>query len=331
MSTTPAGTTARDHLRHDHGGAHGAVRAASADRAPRHRLGACQPRVRPSPRARGRLGSGAPARPRAPGDGHPRRAVVAPARCSSADWVREHRATSTSCTSTSASTPQSPRASRTSWRRSAGEAKPLVFTVHDLRNPHHLDRGPTTRHLDVLVPAADELITLTPGAAAEISASVGPRGGRPAAPPRRRVSPHRRRPRPRRRERVRVGVHAKSLRASMDPAAASPSIADVVRDLPGARLQVNVHHDVADARRRRGTTRADAVAAGRGRPGLVELPVHDFFSDEDLWAVPRVGWTCRCCPTASARTRGWLEACLDLGTAVLAPTCGYFARAASRA
>ena len=51
--------------------------------------------------------------------------------------------------------------------------KPLVFTVHDLRNPHHLDREAHDRHLDVLVPAADALITLTQGAAAEIRARWG--------------------------------------------------------------------------------------------------------------------------------------------------------------
>ncbi|MFC6152215.1 glycosyltransferase [Nocardioides yefusunii] len=45
---------------------------------------------------------------------------------------------------------------------------PLVFTVHDLRNPHHRNRGAHDAALDVLVPAADALITLPPGAAVEI-------------------------------------------------------------------------------------------------------------------------------------------------------------------
>ena len=45
--------------------------------------------------------------------------------------------------------------------------KPLVHTVHDLRSEHHQSGAPF-EHLDVLVPAADALITLTPGAAAEI-------------------------------------------------------------------------------------------------------------------------------------------------------------------
>ena len=43
--------------------------------------------------------------------------------------------------------------------------KPLVYTVHDLRNPHHEDRLLHDQQLDVLIPNADALVTLTPGAA----------------------------------------------------------------------------------------------------------------------------------------------------------------------
>ena len=53
---------------------------------------------------------------------------------------------------------------------------PFVFTVHDLRNPHHEDRRLHDEQLDVLVPAADALITLTPGAARRDRAALGPRG-----------------------------------------------------------------------------------------------------------------------------------------------------------
>ena len=53
--------------------------------------------------------------------------------------------------------------------------KPLVYTVHDLRNPHHPDRQAHDAHLNVLIPQADGLITLTAGAAAEIAARWGRR------------------------------------------------------------------------------------------------------------------------------------------------------------
>lgn len=46
--------------------------------------------------------------------------------------------------------------------------KPFAYTVHDLRNPHHDDPGPHDAALDVLVPLADAVITLTEGAAREI-------------------------------------------------------------------------------------------------------------------------------------------------------------------
>ena len=40
--------------------------------------------------------------------------------------------------------------------------KPLVYTVHDLRNPHHLLPGEHEAHLDGLIPASD---ALAPGCA----------------------------------------------------------------------------------------------------------------------------------------------------------------------
>lgn len=53
---------------------------------------------------------------------------------------------------------------------------PLVYTVHDLRNPHQLTPEAHDRHLDLLIPAATSVFTLTTGAAAQILQ----RWGRPA-------------------------------------------------------------------------------------------------------------------------------------------------------
>ena len=52
---------------------------------------------------------------------------------------------------------------------------PLVFTLHDLRNPHHRDPEPHDAQLDLLVRHAAELVTLTPGAARAIHARWGRR------------------------------------------------------------------------------------------------------------------------------------------------------------
>jgi hypothetical protein len=200
--------------------------------------------------------------------------------------------------------------------------KRLVYTAHDLRNPHHVDRRAHDRHLDVLIPAADEVITLTAGAAAEIRH----RWGREPV-----VLPHPHvieldRFRPLRDERGgwTVGVHAKSVRASMAPLPVIAALADVVTQLPGALLQVNVHHDVADA----DGARHDPVLMNWLRhaesDGVLELVVHDCFSDEELWQYLE-SLDLSVLPYRFGTHSGWLEACYDLGTAVLAPTCGFFA------
>ncbi|WP_299929191.1 glycosyltransferase [uncultured Nocardioides sp.] len=209
--------------------------------------------------------------------------------------------------------------------------KPLVFTVHDLRNPHHLDREAHDRHLDVLVPAADAIITLTPGAAAEIRARWGRDAvvvPHPHVVPldvMRRVAAMRdvRRRGPRERE-FRIGMHVKSLRAGMNPHALIPVLVDAVRDLPGAVLQVNGHRDVLlpegagyDA------ALAEALQA-HAAAGELDLHVHDFLDDDGLWAY-LASLDVSVLPYRFGTHSGWLEACRDLGTAVVAPSCGYFA------
>jgi hypothetical protein len=200
--------------------------------------------------------------------------------------------------------------------------KRLVYTAHDLRNPHHHDRRAHDAHLDVLVPAADAVITLTPGAAAEIRR----RWGREPV-----VLPHphiveleRIRPRQWDRDGWTVGVHAKSVRASMAPLPVIAALADVVPQLPGGRLQVNVHHDVADADGARHDPELIRWLRDAESGGVLDLVVHDCFSDEELWQYFE-SLDLSVLPYRFGTHSGWLEGCYDLGTAVLAPTCGYFA------
>lgn len=205
--------------------------------------------------------------------------------------------------------------------------KPLVFTVHDLRNPHHEDRRAHDEQLDVLVPAADALVTLTPGAAREIEE----RWGRSAD-----VVPHPHVvdletlaaaedsvPRAPRRP-FRVGVHVKSLRASMDPLRILPVLVETVAELDGAVLQVNGHRDVLE----HGGARHDEPLADYLREqhdrGALELFVHDYFSDAGLWDYLG-SLDVSVLPYRFGTHSGWLEACRDLQTTVIAPTCGYFA------
>ena len=202
--------------------------------------------------------------------------------------------------------------------------KPFVFTVHDLRNPHHADRRLHDAQLDVLVPAADELVTLTEGAAREIER----RWRRHAT-----VVPHPhvvdlttaaqvRRARSAIRAPFRVGLHVKSLRACMDAETVLPGLVRAVQELPDAVLQVNGHRDVLEP----GGAHFDrSLADLLERLGAdIDLRVHDFFSDTELWGYLG-SLDASVLPYRHGTHSGWLEACRDLGTDVIAPDCGYYA------
>lgn len=211
---------------------------------------------------------------------------------------------------------------QTAQRRGA----PVVYTAHDLRNPHHVDDGLHDRQLEVMMRRADAVITLTPGAAREIEQRWGVEAV---------VLPH---PhvvdfatmtrlqagRRHQRDEFRVGLHVKSVRANMDPMAILPVLQDVVAQLPGAVLQVNGHRDVLD----RDGARYDRELADHLREaeqhGRLDLHVHDFLDDAALWSY-LAGLDVSVLPYRFGTHSGWLEACRDLGTTVVAPSCGYYA------
>lgn len=209
--------------------------------------------------------------------------------------------------------------------------KPLVHTVHDLRNPHHPTPDLHDEQLDVLLRAADVVVTLTPGAADEIRR----RWGRDAV-----VLPHphvvdlaemERRTRVReapatRIDRAggefRVGLHVKSLRACMDPMTVLPVLVDTVGRLPGGVLQVDGHTDVLDP----GGARFEPGLAGMlaDAPDHVDVRVHDYFSDDEL-VGHLAGLDLSVLAYRFGTHSGWLELCRDVGTPVAAPTCGHYA------
>ncbi|WP_299531359.1 glycosyltransferase [uncultured Streptomyces sp.] len=200
--------------------------------------------------------------------------------------------------------------------------KPLVYTVHDLRNPHQPDPAAHRAALDVLVPAADRLITLTPGAAATIEHVWG----RTAA-----VLPHPHvveqpdltRPRPVRDGFV-VGVHAKSLRPNMAVLPVVQTVSEAVADLPGAVLRVDVHHEVGDPEAHAHDPGLMAALQRLHEAGRIALHVHDYFDDAQLWDY-LTSLDLSVLPYTWGTHSGWLEACYDLGTTVAAPTCGFYA------
>jgi glycosyltransferase involved in cell wall biosynthesis len=218
---------------------------------------------------------------------------------------------------------------------------PLVYTVHDLRNPHHLDSSLHNAALDVLIPAADALITLTPGAADEISRRWG-RDARVIPHPHvvdfetmARIQAERFAPtleaatsetptsETSTADEFRVGVHVKSLRASMNPVPVIRALIETVRDLPGAVLQINGHKDVLEASSARYSAELADLLVFADASGDLELNIHDFFSDADLWSyLSRLDVSVL--PYRFGTHSGWLEACRDLGTTVVAPSCGYY-------
>ncbi|MFF3699205.1 glycosyltransferase [Streptomyces sp. NPDC002221] len=205
----------------------------------------------------------------------------------------------------------------------ARHRKPFVYTVHDLRNPHQPDPAAHDAALDVIVPAADRLITLTPGAARVID----DRWGRTAT-----VLPHphvvelprlaQARPQ---RDRFRIGVHAKSLRPNMSVLPVVRVLAEAAAESAGTELQVNVHRDVADAASSAYAPALMNELRGLADRGRLTLHVHDYFDDDQLWDY-LASLDLSVLPYVFGTHSGWLEACHDLGTAVAAPDCGFYAQ-----
>lgn len=193
--------------------------------------------------------------------------------------------------------------------------KPLVFTVHDLHNPHFVDRTIHDRQLDVLIPAADRVITLTEGAAREIArrwdvqASVVPH---PHVAPLELIG------RPRKRnDRFVIGVHAKNLRANLDPVALLTVVTDTA-----AAIDARVRIDLDDEVMSRADDAAESVLRYHAHPN-VDMRVHPRFDDTELWEY-LTHVDASILPYRFGTHSGWLEACYDVGTAVIAPDCGYY-------
>lgn len=239
----------------------------------------------------------------------------------SPDWVDEHAGTFDVFHLHFGFDAQSPSVLRELVEALRRNGKPFVYTVHDLANPHHHDEGEHRAQLDVLVPAADRLITLTPGAAEEITA----RWGRTAL-----VLPHPHvvepaglvRPRPAR-DRFTVGVHAKSIRPNMDPLPVTRVLAHALSELPDAMLRIDCHPEIDDPESHWYAPGVLDELRELDREGRLELSVHDYFDDDALWDY-LIGLDVSVLPYRFGTHSGWLEACHDLGTTVLAPSCGFY-------
>lgn len=212
------------------------------------------------------------------------------------------------------------------WTQTLAELeRPLVLTVHDLTNPHLVNQHAHLQSLDVLVPAADAVITLTPGAAA----AVEQRWGVPVqVVPHPHMAPleHVGRPRERTGERLRAGVHLKSLRAHVDGVGVVDALAQActssdVRER--VDLHVHVHHEVRDPEFSRHDPALVGLLDHLAQSGAATVHWVGRMGDEALWDYLR-SLDVSVLPYAWGTHSGWLEECHDLGTAVLAPDIGFY-------
>lgn len=124
-----------------------------------------------------------------------------------------------------------------------------------------------------------------------------------------------------------VAVHAKSVRANMDLLPVLDTLVPVVAELPGAVLRLDVHdvHDVHDEVYQDGNhwyAPALGVALRQyGQHCHVDVRVHPYYTDDESWDYLS---SVSALPYRFGAHSGWLQACFDLGTAVIAPSCGFY-------
>jgi beta-1,4-mannosyltransferase len=202
--------------------------------------------------------------------------------------------------------------------------KPLVYTVHDLRNPNHEEHGLHAEQMAVLVDAAAALVTLTDRAADQIERDHGRRAEvipHPHVVPLDLLAERYSAPRPPA-DPPRVGVHLKSMRSNMVGVPLLRALTEAEGVAP-ARLRVDVHREIWDpqAPAFRGDLRTTLEHLVRG--DALDLELHDYFSDLELYDY-LAGLDVAILPYRFGTHSGWLEACRDLGTAVVAPSCGCY-------
>ena len=199
--------------------------------------------------------------------------------------------------------------------------RPLVYTVHDLTNPQLVDQTLHLEHLDLLVPAADEVLTLTPGAAAVIAERWGRRATVVAHPnilpfeasaPTGSASPN-----------LVAGMHLRDLRPNIDAVRATATLLGAVDALRSrghdtvARIHINDRVRDEDAR-------AEVTRLVEASPSSARLVTEPRLSDDDL-AASLADLDVAVLPYRHGTHSGWVELCFDLGVPVVGPRVGFAA------
>lgn len=186
---------------------------------------------------------------------------------------------------------------------------PLVVTVHDLRNPHLADNAPHERHLDLLLRRADVVTTLTPAAALQIEHRWGRRTVVVAHPP---LLDHDT-GRPATEAGV-VGVTLKDRPSVAGPGELLPPVLDAVEASEG-HLEVRLEPTADDAL----VAETEALLVGAPATVTVTPPSDDLSFAAELARLHVAVLAYR-----FGTHSGWLEACRDVGTRVVAPASGCY-------
>lgn len=200
--------------------------------------------------------------------------------------------------------------------------RPIVYTVHDLDNPQLIDQGDYRALLDVIVPAADHLLTLTADTAAEIERTWQRES---------RVLPHPTlldtalldqavTPRPSAGDVTRVGIHLRDLRPNIDAERAVHAATAAAALLTAAGIPVEFEV-LMNERVRSEETAAQVTAAAdahpavrvRRTPHLSDAEIETWLAGIDLFVLPYTHGT----------HSGWVELCHDLGVRVAGTDVGH--------
>lgn len=204
--------------------------------------------------------------------------------------------------------------------------RPLVHTVHDLTDPFRHEQGHHTDQLAFLVKEADAVLTLTEGAADEVEQRWG---RRPQVVPHPHVVPLHRIDDLRAARQARdwrpqtVAVPWRDLRASGDLRGVLAPLERLAAELPHTRLAVAVRSEIMHERRHMQVCRTRLALIESASAGRLRLSVHPRLNDEQLWQE-LAGVDVVVLPYRHGTHSTWLEACLDVGTSVVAPDVGHY-------
>lgn len=194
--------------------------------------------------------------------------------------------------------------------------RPVVYTVHDLDNPQLVDQRDYHALLDVIIPAADRLLTLTDSTAAEIERRWGRRSLVLPHPTLIEDMPSGRRDAD---GVIRVGMHLRDLRPNIDGERAVRAAAAAAELLSSAGTKVDIEVLLSE-RVRDGEAAGRVVVAAthpavgvRRVPRLGDAEIEAWLGGLDLFVLPYRHGT----------HSGWVELCYDLGVRVAGTDVGH--------